>query len=191
MDKFDVAFDKQTRFSFSQQRSTAKKQTAAAQRTSWSAVLDLDHNVGPHGVSTTDFRDLSRYIMEDMMRVMVGAGFLVCVAKGADFGGKQKQTAADQRKANVAGDYVRISRKVYINLAGTISLANPNEAICLGMTRGQFMTEYFNDSGGFRFSFEGSLEKMRFSWQGVSTRSDDVMFFGQKFTGGGVRTMSC
>ena len=118
------------------------------------------------------------------MRVMVNTRFLVCVAKDADFGGKQKQIAANQRKVNVAGDSVRIFGKVYVNLAGTVSLANSNEAIRLGMTRGQFMTEYFNDSGGFRFSFEGSLEKMRFSWQGVSTRSDDVMFFGQKFTGG-------
>ena len=118
------------------------------------------------------------------MRVMVGARFLVCAAKDTDFGGKQKQIAADQRKVNMAGNSVCIFGKVYVNLAGTISLANSNEAIRLGMTRGQFMTEYFNDSGGFRFSFEGLLEKMTFSWQDVSTRSDDVMFFGQKFTGG-------
>ena len=58
MDKSDEAFDKQTRFNFSQQQSTAKKQTAAAQRTSWSAVLDLDHNVGAHAILATDFCDL-------------------------------------------------------------------------------------------------------------------------------------
>ena len=109
---------------------------AAAQRTSRSAVLDLDHNVGAHAVSTTDFRDLFCYLMEDMISVVVGARFLACVAKHADFGGKQKQIAADQRKVNVAGNSVRISGKVYVNLVETVSLANSNKAICIGMTCG-------------------------------------------------------
>ena len=33
---------------------------------------------------------------------------MVYIAKDADFGGKQKQIAADQRKVNVAGDSVCI-----------------------------------------------------------------------------------
>ena len=53
-------------------------------------MLDLDHNVGAHAVSTTDFCDLSRYTVEDMIRVTVGARLLVCAAKDADFGGKVK-----------------------------------------------------------------------------------------------------
>ena len=95
MNKSDDAVDTQTRFNFSKQRSTAKKQIAAVQRASRSAKLDLDHNVGAHAVSTTNFRDLSRYIVEDMRRAMVGTKFLVCDSKDANFGGKQKQIAAD------------------------------------------------------------------------------------------------
>ena len=102
MDKFEDAFDKQMRFNFSQHWLTWKEQRAAAQRTSRSAVLDLDHNVGAHVVSTTDFCNLSCYIMEDIMRVMMGTRFFVCVAMDADFGGKQNQIAADQKKVNVA-----------------------------------------------------------------------------------------
>ena len=52
-------------------------------------MLDLDHNIDVHAVSTTDFRNLSCYIMADMMRVIVVARVLVCVAKDANFGGKQ------------------------------------------------------------------------------------------------------
>ena len=88
----------------------------------------------------------------------------------------------------MTGDSVCISGKVYLNLTVTASHVNSSNTVRLGVTRGEFMTEYINDLGGFRFSFEGLFEKMTFYWQDVSTGLVDVMFFGQKSWGSGHTT---
>ena len=56
-----------------------------------------------------------------------------------------------------------ISGKIYLALTGTLTLVNSNEAVRLGMTRGQFEKEYFSDAGGFGFSFDSSRKTMTFS----------------------------
>jgi hypothetical protein len=185
MRRFDSAIEKQRVFNFSERRASVKKQ-AAAGRSSRSAVLDLDHNQDSHGVSTPDLRDLSRYLMEDMLCSLDGTRFVVCVVKtaDADFCGVPACIAAEQRRSESGGDLIRISVKVYLALTGTLTLVNSNEAVRLGMTRGQFEKEYFSDAGGFGFSFDSSRETVTFSWQDTVTRSTDLMFFGRKFEGG-------
>ena len=60
MDSFDTSFEQQLSYNFSERRATSKKQAAADNRASRSSVLmDLDHNVTAHSVSSNDFRDLS------------------------------------------------------------------------------------------------------------------------------------
>ena len=111
---------------------------------------------------------------------------MVCVVKtaDADFCGVPKCIAAEQRKRKSGGDLIRISGKVYLALTGTLTLANSNEAVKLGMTCGQFEKEYISDAGGFGFSFNSSRKTMTFSWQDTVARSTDLMFFGRKFEGG-------
>ena len=182
MDTFDAAFEKQLTFNFSQRRSSHKK-LMAEQRVSRSAILDVDHDVAAHNVTTTDFRDLSRYVMEDMVAATAGTRFLVCISKDADFSGTPMDVARDQRKHGVAGDMVRIFGRLYYNLLGWVSVAASNDAVRLGMSVGQFDIAYFNDSGGFVFSFDASGHKLTFSWRDVVEHSSDVMFFGRKFEG--------
>ena len=66
MAKFDAATEKQLVFIFLQRCALAKK-LAAARRASRSATLDLDHDDAAFGVSITDFREISWYLMEDMV----------------------------------------------------------------------------------------------------------------------------
>ena len=183
MDAFDASFEKQLNFNFSQRRASHNK-LMTEQRASRSADLDVDHDVAAHSVTTNDFRDLSRYVMEDMVAATAGARFLVCIAKDADFAGTPEDVAADQRRHGVAGDMVRISGRLYYNLLGCVSVAASNDAVRLGMSVGQFDTEYFNDSGGFVFSFDESVHKLTFSWRDVVEHSADVMFYGRRFEGG-------
>ena len=68
-------------------------------------------------------------------------------------------------------------------LNGALTLVNSNEAVRLGMTRGQFEMEYFLDAGGFGFSFDSFRKTMPFSWQDIVARSTDLMSFGRKFEG--------
>ena len=123
-------------------------------------------------------------VMEDMVAATAGARFFVCIAKDADFAGTPEDVAADQRRHGVTGDMVRISGRLYYNLLGCVSVAASNDAVRLGMSVGQFDTEYFNDSGGFVFSFDESVHKLTFSWQDVVEHSADVMFYGRRFEGG-------
>ena len=183
MASFDATVEKQMHFSFSARRDSAKKAASTA-RASRSSVLDLDHDLGAHTVSTTDFRDLSRYLMEDLVRSAAGDRFLVCVDKQADFAGVPARIALHQRKEKVGGELVRISGRVYFTLAGTLTLANSNQSVQLGMTRGQFLREYTSHGAGFGLSFDASPDTLTFSWQDIVEQPLDVMFFGRKFEGG-------
>jgi hypothetical protein len=139
---FDSAIEKQLVFNVSERRASAKKQ-AAAGRSSRSVVLDLDHNQDSHGVSTTDLRDLSRYLMEDILCSLTGTHFVVCVVKTADagFGGVPACITAEQHWSELGGDLIRISGKIYLVLAGILTLVSSNEVVRLGMTHGPFEKE--------------------------------------------------
>ena len=141
-------------------------------------------------VSTTHFRDLSCYTVKDILRSVTGTCFLVCIDTKPDFGNLRKEVAAAQRSARLAGKPVHISGRVYYTLAGTLCLADSNNNVRLGMTRGQFEREYSN-SGEFGMTFDEFSKSLTFSWQDVSTRPLEVMFFGRKFEGGGDPTTSC
>ena len=183
MASFDATVEKQMHFSFSARRDSAKKAASTA-HASRSSVLDLDHDLGAHTVSTTDFRDLSRYLMEDLVRSAAGNRFLVCVDKQADFAGVPARIALHQRKEKVGRELVRISGRVYFTLAGTLTLANSNQSVQLGMICGQFLREYTSHGAGFGLSFDASPDTLTFSWQDIVEQPLDVIFFGRKFEGG-------
>ena len=181
--QFDDAFNKQLIFNFSQRHATAKEQTAADRRASRSAVVDIDRDSDAFNVSTTDFRQLSRYIMEDLIRARSGDSFLICIAKDFDTSGVHPKAATEQRKEGIGGDVVRISGRDFYCLKGHISLASQNEELRLGMTRGAFEKSFHNEGGGFGLDFEKTNERLTFSWRSIVHSADDVMFFGRQFEG--------
>ena len=122
------------------------------------------------------------------MRARSGDLFLVCVDAEADFSGLQKDIADAQRSAGVGGDKVRINKRDFLCIKGRVDLANSNEMLRLGMSRGNFEKEYINNGLGFSIGFECTTKTLTFSWQNVVLRCDEVMFFGRKFGGGGLMT---
>ena len=78
---------------------------------------------------------------------------------------------------------MRMCGRLYYRLLGYVSHAASNEAIHLGMSRARFEVEFFNDSGGFRVNFEGSPENLTLSWRDVTTRCQEVIFFGRRLEG--------
>ena len=73
---------------------------------------------------------------------------------------------------------------MYYTLDGTLVMADSNNDVRLGMTCGQFEREYLSDSSGFGIVFYEFGESLTFSWQDVSTRPLEVMFFGHTFEDG-------
>ena len=109
MKKFDDSYQKQILFNFSERRGVEKKK-AAEGRGSRSADLDLDHNTQAFNVETTDFRELSRYPLEDMLKSRQGTKFLVLIAKdAAEYEGIPKDAAKLQREAGIGGEDTKIS----------------------------------------------------------------------------------
>ena len=103
MADFDAAFNKQLQFNFLQRCASSKKNTIANRRASRSAYDDLDEPANVYGVSTTDFRELSRYIMEDLIHARSGDAFLICIAKSYDTSGVHQMAATAQRKFGTGG----------------------------------------------------------------------------------------
>jgi len=184
MQTFDDNFQKQLLFNFSQKRAT-KKQLVTTQRASRRTEEDIDRHTSAYRVVSNDFRDLSRYILEDIIRVAVGGRFLLCIAKDAVFEKRKDhvQIAAKQKANGTAGDTVRISGRIFLCMTGEIVRCTQNEALRLGMSRGSFLKEYDNEGGYVAVEFEGTNDKMTFSWQEVVTRAKDLMFFGRRFEG--------
>ena len=89
MADFEGKFARQLSFNFLARRQSAKTQPADLQRVSCSATaIDLNVDTAARTVSSTNFRNLSRYLVKDMVRSLVSDRFLLCVEKGADLGGK-------------------------------------------------------------------------------------------------------
>ena len=106
---FEGKFARQLSFNFSARRQSEKDQPADSQWAPRSATaIDLDVDTAAHTVSSTNLRDLSRHLVKDMVQTRVGDGFLLCVEKEADFGGKQADIASDQRKLGKADELVRM-----------------------------------------------------------------------------------
>ena len=72
-----------------------------------SATMDLDLNMAAFEMTTTNKRDLSRYILEDVLSCKQGERFVVLIAKDANdsswFGGDPKKVAAIQKKEKIGG----------------------------------------------------------------------------------------
>ena len=81
MDKFDVDYNKQLGFDFCQRRRTKNKDVNARASRSATEEQDLDSNIEAFGVNTTDRRQLSRYILEDILKCYEGERFLVLIRK--------------------------------------------------------------------------------------------------------------
>ena len=181
MKSFDDAFQKQLYFNFSERRG-AEKKSRDGSCASRSGEIDLDCDVLSHEVATTDFRELSRYSLEDLLRCQLGDKFLVVVAKLAnnEFGGAPKNAASRQRGLDTGGETVKISGEMFWCLKGRISNCPKHDEIRLHMTESQFNKEYENGGGGFTILFDNTDISLPIAWQDSIDHPDHIMFFGRR-----------
>lgn len=81
----DMFFQRQLLFNFSERHASVKKKADKNVRISRNTEEDIIKDVAVHKVEASGFRELSRYILEDMMRATVGDRFLLCIFKSVDF----------------------------------------------------------------------------------------------------------
>jgi hypothetical protein len=186
MQKFDDTYQKQLYFNFAEKRAAQKKQAASAPRASRStAVSSLDDNYAIYSSTTTDFKDLSRYILEDLITCQALTSFLLCIPadSGAYWGLDLAKAASLQAKSNNGGDKCKISGRAFFCFKVTIDYCPLHEEIVNKMTNSRFQTLLNDKSGGFRVSLDGvDCNKLFVKWWDVLFLPREVMFFGMPFS---------
>ena len=184
MKAYDDAFHRQILFNFSERRGAEKKNALETGRISRFVDVDLDHNTQAYNVETTDHRELSRYVLEDMLRTRQDDKFLVLVDKSAEeYSGSPKDAAASQRKSGLGGEDIRISGRIYHCLKATISNCTQHDEIRLRMTEAHFFAQFEHGGGGFTISFNGTDFSLPVSWREMVEHPERIMFFGPPLLG--------
>ena len=109
--EYDGEFQKQICFNFSATRHSQKKQFAEGRSSRSSATSSLD----TIDDATSNYRDLSRYILEDLLRCQQGTSFLLCLP--ADSGDNirldLRNISKQQRQLGIGGDKIKLSGVFY------------------------------------------------------------------------------
>jgi hypothetical protein len=141
MQQFDDSYQRQLYFNFAEKRAAQKKQSAAAPRASRStAVSSLDDNYAVYSSTTTDFKDLSRYILEDIITCRETTSFLMCIPSdsGQYWGLDLAKAASLQAKSNNGGDKCKISGRVFYCFKVTIDYCPLHAEVVNKMTNSRF-----------------------------------------------------
>ena len=180
---FDTKYQQQLVFNFDQKRRSKKQATSGGRASRSQEQMDLDTNLAAFNMETTDRRELSRYVLEDLLSCQLGDRFLMLIkkSKSEDFADKPEMAAVAQQTRGIGGELCKISGELYYCLKATISHAPLHEELRLGMTRGQFKDKFFDDSGGFVVCFDDTDVTLTFSWQQLLEDPMSVMFFGRPF----------
>lgn len=171
INSYEEQYSKQLSYNFSQRRAANKKNdTARASRSA--SEIDLDSNLAAYNVTTSDFRELSRYVLEDMLKCTEGDKFVVLLPKDTKQDGTKnipKLVSKQQIEDGIGGEVVTITKRKYYCLKARISAASMNGQVRLGMTRGQFERQFNNRAGGFVLSFDGTEHKMNIAWKDMQS----------------------
>jgi hypothetical protein len=139
MEKYDRAFQKQLLFDFSERRASKKKQHSIG-RASRSQAFNLDENLDAFSGNCANFQDLSRYILEDIIKCRSGEQFLLCLpSKAGDALGLDLiKTSREQQRLCKGGEQCLIAGKSYYCFKVTMDMCPNHEEIALGMSQAQF-----------------------------------------------------
>ena len=113
---YEAAFQKQIcfNFSFSATRHSQKKQFAEGRSSRSSTVNSLD----TIDETTSNYRDLSRYILEDLLQCQQGTSFLLCLP--ADSGDNirldLRNISKQKKDLQIGGDRIKLSGRFYYSL---------------------------------------------------------------------------
>jgi len=182
----DWDFNRQLMFRFDAKR---KQQNAAAVRGRGlrsSVLVDLDSNDDAHHVRTTNFKQLSRYVLEDLLACDEDKPLLLCIARSLDDDYNDLLSDAAMEQGLCRGgdpEICRISGKEYYCIKVTMDQARKHQELISGAMQGDALHKLFDKSEGFTVRLDdtsGDL-KLTFAWKDIISQADDIMFFGTLF----------
>eukprot|EP00956_Cyclotella_meneghiniana_P002698 scaffold3175_cov73-Cyclotella_meneghiniana.AAC.7 len=105
MDDFDRKYQSQLLFNFAQKRASKKQSEQSSHASRSSSLDDFECNNDAYHVNTTNFQELSRYILEDLLKCGVGDKFLLClpIKSGSTYEIDLQTIAFEQRENKVGG----------------------------------------------------------------------------------------
>jgi hypothetical protein len=144
-------------------------------------LLDADFE-GSRG----HYKQLSRYVLDDVLGSGEDTPFLLCITVEMDeerFGGLVKEAAAIQIKNGLGGEVTKIGGKLFITLKVTMAKNDGHDELRSGlMQRVRFETEYGRQAG-FNVAVDGTDVKLPFYWSHLIHEAAEIMFFGQLLQG--------
>ena len=181
--EFDTNYQKQICVNFSQTRSTQKKRFQEARTSRSAATVNLDSV----DEGTATYRELSRYILEDLLRCKEGTPFILClpVTYGDTVSLDLRSIAKEQFRHSSGGEKIKLSGDMFYSFRVTMDLCPLHSEIDSekGMSQSQFCKLYNDDSGGFRVKFDSLPDtKLMLSWKSVVKSPRELMFFGMPHT---------
>ena len=176
------AFHKQLKFWFA---ATRKKNVIASQGMCNMAAVDLLSNNTVADGTSTNFKEVSRYIIEDIVCAYVGTTFLICISKETkyEFSLKLGDGTKEQRKLKKSGGDCKISGHLFHYLFVITTKADNHLTIKSGTIRLiPSLKKFNNHSGDFVLSIVGTDLTLDFSWQRLVLEASKIMVFGTPFT---------
>jgi len=194
IDRFDSEFRKQIHFNFAATRNTQKqKQSQEATRASRLRDIDLDDiERDTATVVTTNWSDLSWYVLEDILDCPPGSQFIVCIATNtddverADYYSKTATLIAnDIRLAEGQVEYWKMKCCRYLVRQARLDQSSHYSKIKMkAVLSRQFLDAFNNEGGDFAFQFEGTPTRLTIPWCDIIRASNTVMIIGAPFSQG-------
>jgi len=153
MEKHDRFFQKQLKFRFDEKRKSKQKTAAGEGRSLRSHVdIDFENNDDAYEVRTSNFKELSRYVLEDILgcRDKGGRPMLLCIAKELDKRYAQFPSEASEQQSlmGIGGD-VRIGGKLYHQIKVVVEHARAHDDLASGLMQRNKFYHKFEVNEGF------------------------------------------
>ena len=184
------AFQTQLLFRFSAKRKKNIITTSLGRRSQ--VADDLLSNDDAYNVNTTNFKELSRYVVEDVIACQVDTPFVLCIAKDMDVHYQRilSDGASQQRKLNMGGDICKISGREYYCLHVTLQVANFHTGIVHGTTTLDQFVKLYDQREGFVLSIDRSTVRsdvnktltITCAWDDLVHLAGDIMLYGRPFS---------
>jgi len=181
-------YSKQLNFRFDEKRKRGKQSNGRVSTRSM-ADFDLDNDDDVFCGNTTNFKEMNRYVLEDILATDEKTPLLLCIATSMDdeYMNKLTEGAEQQKLAGVAGDICKISGVQYFCLRVDILEAPDHLQLSSGtIGESEFYKKYkrgdgfvvkLNDTDDGR----GSPIKLTFKWKDLVQKPKEILFYGRRF----------
>jgi hypothetical protein len=124
-------------------------------------VVDLDSGKDAWSNTSTSFKDLARYSMEDMLSCDADAKFLLCLHEdmdGKEYNNLISDSAMEQDLCGIDGEKCKIFGKVYYCLKVTMLEAKLHHDLIYGMMGKKELFYHYEKHAGFTVAVDGTSD---------------------------------